>query len=241
MLFRSYLRQGVRRPSFASETLTAERHTRALLAGAAAIGVIFLALPHAIGWFGFVDGRLVPLFLLLCLMAIRRPALGRFLRVALEKGAPILGCSMTALMLVASYRFQAEARGYHEVLGLVPAQARLLNLPLDPNSDVFTAHPFTHYDKLILAEKPIVVSDIWFHQGSALYPTSQNPALRLPASYSESNLRFIDWPAYRLEDWDYVLIRTRPDATAPFAPPRVELTAHRGGWWLYRVRPAPSS
>jgi hypothetical protein len=84
------------------------------------------------------------------------------------------------------------------VLSLVPAEARLLNLPLQPNSEIFTAHPFIHYDKLVLAERPVVVSDIWFHQGSALYPTRENPALRLPSTYSESNLRFIDWPAYDL-------------------------------------------
>jgi hypothetical protein len=123
------------------------------------------------------------------------------------------------------------------VLARVPAESRLLNLPVDPNSDVFTAHPFVHYDKLVLVDRPIVVSDIWFHQGSALYPTPQNPALRLPASYSESNLKFIDWPAYHLEDWDYVLIRTRPSAPQPSTPSRLALEEHRGGWWLFRRTP----
>jgi len=211
-------------------------HARALYACAAAIGALFLALPHAIGWFGFVDGRLVPILLYLCMMAYRPSALGGALRWSLVFGAPVLASCMCALMLVASYRFQAEARGYHEVLSEVPAEARLLNLPLDPNSDVFTAHPFIHYDKLVLAERPIVVSDIWFHQGSALYPTTANPALRLPPSYSESDLRGIDWPAYHLDDWDYVLIRTRPDAAAPATPPSLAVADHRGGWWLYRAR-----
>ena len=114
---------------------------------------------------------------------------------------------------------------------------RLLNLPLDPNSDVFTAHPFIHYDKLVLAERPVVVSDVWFHQGTALYPTPENPALRLPPSYSSSALQGIDWPDYRLDDWDYVLIRTRPDAPEPQTPPALSLTEHRGGWWLYRTIP----
>jgi hypothetical protein len=86
-----------------------------------------------------------------------------------------------------------------------------------------------------LAERPLVVSDVWFHQGSALYPTAQNPALRLPGSYSESDLRLIDWPAYRLDDWDYVLIRTRSNSAQPNVPSQLALAAHRGGWWLYRT------
>jgi hypothetical protein len=129
-----------------------------------------------------------------------------------------------------------EASGWREVFANVPAEARLLNLPLDPDSNVFTAHPFIHYDKLVLAERPIVASDVWFYQGSALFPTADNPALGLPASYSESNLHFIDWPAYRLSDWDYVLVRTRPGSAQPFVPTALALAAHRGGWWLFRTQ-----
>jgi hypothetical protein len=143
---------------------------------------------------------------------------------------------MITIALVASYAFQAEAAGYHEVLANVPANARLLNLPLEPNSRIFTAHPFIHYDKLVVADRPALVSDVWFHQGTALYPTARNPALALPGSYSESNLRLIDWPAYRLADWDYVLIRMRPTSNEPAVPAGLTLEAHRGGWWLFRTR-----
>ncbi|MEO8878722.1 MAG: hypothetical protein ABI461_24240 [Polyangiaceae bacterium] len=212
----------------------ARKHSRALLAGALAIAAIFLALPHAIGWFGFVDGRLVPIFLFLCILAFRRPSLGS-LEAAIDRAAPVLAFAMTSLVLLASYRFQSEARGYKEMMAHIPAEARLLNLPLDPNSAIFTAHPFVHYDKLVLAERPVLVSDVWFHQGSGLYPTSENPATRLPSSYSESNLQVIDWPAYRLSDWDFVLIRTRPESGPPPIPPALKLANHSGGWWLYKT------
>lgn len=85
---------------------------------------------------------------------------------------------------------------------------------------------------------PVVVSDVWFHQGSALYPTPQNPQLRLPPSYSEGDLRFVDWPAYSLGDWTHVLIRTRPGAAEPAVPGSLALDAHQGGWWLYRTTSA---
>jgi hypothetical protein len=224
----------------AAREAASRAHSRALLASLAVLGAAFLVLPHSIGWFGFVDGRLVPLLLLLGLMAVRTQALGSALRATFERGAPIAAGAMVAIALVASLVFQGEASGWREVIDAVPANARLLNLPIDPNSEVFTAHPFVHYDKLVLADRPVVVSDVWFHQGSAIYPTADNPALRLPDTYSESDLRSIDWPSYRLSDWDYVLIRTRPSASEPLVPPDLALSVHRGGWWLYRNAPLAS-
>lgn len=209
-------------------------HARGLLAAAAACALAFFALPHAIGWFGFVDGRFVPLVLMLCFMALRRPALGDRLQRVLDRGAIFAAALVTILALAASYRFQGEARGYEQVLGRVPAGARLLNLPIDADSDVFAAHPFIHYDKLVLADRPVVVSDLWFHQGTGVFPKPGNPALALPESYVPSDLKKVDWPAYRLEDWDYVLVRTRPAAHAPVTPAALELVEHDGGWWLYR-------
>ncbi len=213
-------------------------HARALLVSLAWLGAVFLALPHSIGWFGFVDGRLVPLLLLLALMAVRRPALEGALGAAFDRGAPAAACAMVAVAFVASFRFQDEAAGWREVLAVVPAKATLLNLPVDPNSDVFTAHPFVHYDKFVLVDRDVVVSDLWFHQGSAMYPTADDPALRLPSTYSESDLRVVDWPAYHLEDWDYVLLRTRPTSATPPVPKSLSIAAHRGGWWLFRSESA---
>jgi hypothetical protein len=215
-------------------------HTRALLAATAATGLAFLALPHEIGWFGFVDGRLVPIVLLLALLAVRVEALGGgALRASFERGGAIAGVVMVGLALTASAAFQPEASGWREVLAAVPSGARLLNLPVDPNSRWFTAHPFVHYDKLAMAERPVVVSDVWFHQGTALYPTSENPALRLPESYRESDLKALDWASYRLTDWDYALVRTSLGASPPAVPEnlasRIRLVAHRGGWWLFRT------
>lgn len=211
------------------------KHARALIAGAITIAAIFLALPHAIGWFGFVDGRLVPIFLFLCVLSYRRASLGA-LAQALDRCSPVLAFGMAALALLASWRFQAEARGYKEILAEIPAETRILNFPVDPNSSIFTAHPFVHYDKLVLADRPVVVSDVWFHQGTALYPTSENPAMHLPSSYSESNLLVIDWTAYRWNEWDYALVRTRPEAGAPWTPSNLVLADHRGGWWLYTIK-----
>jgi hypothetical protein len=215
-------------------------HARALLASAAVTAVAFVALPHSIGWFGFVDGRLVPVVLVLALLAVRRDALtSRWLRLAFARGGAAAAAVMVTLAFLASYAFQSEAAGWREVLQHVPANARLLNLPIDPNSRWFTAHPFVHYDKLALAERPILVSDVWFHQGTALYPTARNPSLRLPDTYSESDLRTLDWASYRLRDWDFALVRTGPSAPEPAVPASLATTLslldHHGGWWLFRI------
>jgi hypothetical protein len=212
----------------------AATHSRGLLAAAAACALAFLVLPHNIGWFGFVDGRFVPLVLMLCFLALRRSAITPRLQRILDRGSIGAAAIITMVALFANHRFQNEARGYDRVLGRIPTGARLLNLPLDADSDIFAAHPFIHYDKLVLAERPIITSDLWFHQGTGVYPKPGNPALTLPESYTPSDLKKIDWPDYRLSEWDYVLIRTRPDARTPSTPVSLELVEHEGGWWLYK-------
>jgi hypothetical protein len=122
------------------------------------------------------------------------------------------------------------------VLGEIPAGSRLLHVPLDPDSDVFAAHPLLHFDALALVERPLVLSDLWFHAGTALYPRPEHPALRLPvAPYAV--LGTPRWAEYRWDDWDYVLIRTRVDAAeATGIPARLARIDHVGGFWLYRVQ-----
>ena len=209
-------------------------HVRSILACLAVTLVAFVALPHAIRWFGFVDGRLVLVSALLGLLAVRKDALTGRWPTWFESWPPALASAIILLAHVASYRFQAEAAGYREVLARVPAQTRLLNLPLEPNSEIFAGHPFVHYDKLALADRPLLVSDVWLHQGTALFAKPENPALRLPQSYLEADLKHIDWPLYQLTDWDYVLIRTKPTSAEPDVPASLTRVAHEGGWWLYR-------
>jgi len=212
----------------------ADYQSRALALGIAAILLAFAGLPHTIGWFGFVDGRLVLPVLLLALIGLRPDAMGPGLTRTIQYTGFATAAAQVAIVLAASVSFQREATGYAEVLSQVPPRARLLNLPVDPDSGLFTGHPFTHYDMLTLVDKPVLASDIWYHQGTAVYPREGNPAFRLPATYCESNMKFVDWASFHLEDWDYMLVRQRATDAAPIVPPSLALVTHRGGWWLWR-------
>jgi hypothetical protein len=99
---------------------------------------------------------------------------------------------------------------------------------------VFTAHPFVHYDKLVAVDEPVLVSDVWADRATALYPTVENPSVRLPPDYNSASLKRLDWSEYDLTEWSHVLLRTRPDAPTPVMPTDLSLVAHIGGWWLYR-------
>jgi hypothetical protein len=210
-------------------------HERRCLAAAFTMLVVFLALPHNLGWFGFFDGRVAPLLILLPLVGVAPKRLG-ILRAWESRVMAAMALAIVVSALAASFHFQDEAKGFQKVLARIPAGVRILNIPLDPNSDAFTGHPFVHYDKLVMADRPAIPSDIWFHHGTGVYPTQANPSLHLPATYIESDLRDFDWKRYDLKDWDFVLVRTRPSHPAPTAPSQLTLLEHEGGWWLYQRR-----
>jgi hypothetical protein len=212
----------------------ADFQSRALTLGVLSLGIAFAILPHTIGWFGFVDGRLVLPLLLFALVGIRSECQGPRLTQILRYTGGATGCVQVAIVLFASSFFQREANGYSEVLARIPARSRLLDLPIDPDSRVFTGHPFAHYGMLALVDHPVLASDIWYHQGTAVYPRAGNPAFRLPSSYCESDMKSVDWESYRLDDWDYVLMRQRASAATPIVPATLTLVSHRGGWWLWR-------
>jgi hypothetical protein len=199
-------------------------------------GCAFVLLPHEISWFGFVDGRLVTVILVLASMCVPPPAIGYKLAFGYERVIPWAACVLVALSLLTAHRFQNEARGYREVFARIPPFSRVLNIPIDPNSDLFTGHPFVHYDKLLLIDKPVLLSDVWLHQGSALFPRPDNPILRLPIDYLSSDVRVVDWSKFILTDWDYVLLRTKPAAPIPAIPSSLSFVSHVGGWWLFETQ-----
>ncbi len=109
---------------------------------------------------------------------------------------------------------------------------RLFYLPLDADSRWFTGHPFLHYDKFALAAQPEVVSDLWFHQGSAVYPRAAFPRVPLPSLQAgDRALR----ESLQLDDWDYLLVKTAARSSAPSVPTGARLAFSDNGWWLFAI------
>ena len=114
----------------------------------------------------------------------------------------------------------------------LPGLARTLEVLFEPLRNGRQQLAFTRKE-VSRSEERIFVPN----RKNPIVPKETNPALRLPASYSESDLKVIEWPKYHLEDWDFVLIRTRPAASQPYTPNDLTLDEHIGGWWLFkRVR-----
>lgn len=203
---------------------------RALRWQALALVLGFALAPHAIGWFGFIDARLLPSALALALL-LPVGARGPSDRLLAASAWIVVGTALVAVL-----HFTDEARGW-QMVTRIPAGSRVLHVPMAPDSRHLAVHPFLHYDKLALIDRPMVVSDLWFHQGSAVYPRATHPALRLPRSRYAIPDPFA-WTAVALAEWDYVLVRTTPDHPPPRLPDGLSLLAHEGGFWLYRVTKA---
>ncbi|MFX7086586.1 hypothetical protein ABTI07_18490, partial [Acinetobacter baumannii] len=66
---------------------------------------IFAVLPHSIGWFGFVDGRLLPLTLMTGLLAIRPDIFSKRTQLTATLAAGLGAVTTVALLFFASYKF----------------------------------------------------------------------------------------------------------------------------------------
>jgi len=198
--------------------------------------LLFLVMPHSIGWFSFSDARLLPIVIFLGLLAIDTNAFSPKLRHIAVHWANVSAVATIGLFLWASHVFQSEASGYRQVFSAIPAYSRVLYLPLDSDSRIFVQHSFSRYDGLLLAEKPVLPSQTWFQSGTAIYPTAANPILRLPSEYVPASLHRVVWKDYRLHDWDYVVIRQNSDGRPPMTPRELICVDHYGSWWLFRNR-----
>jgi hypothetical protein len=143
---------------------------RVLARAALVIIALGLVAPTRVAWFGSVDLRLVSTGLLLAVAGLappaHRPATGsaRWLAAA----PPVLAAAMVATLLVALALFQPEARARSAALAGVPAGAILPAPAADPTSRVWAARAFLHWDKRLLIDRDVVVSNLWQHQGTAL-------------------------------------------------------------------------
>ena len=130
-------------------------------------------------------------------------------------------------------RFNAEARGFDEVVAAAAPAPRLLYLAFDTGSPGLVTAPFLHFSAYVQAEKG---GSINFSFARAPVAVMQYRPGRAPTTRYLLHMQpaLFDW---RLDgDHDHFLVRTSaPDPRALFpADAPVHLAAHAGRWWLFR-------
>lgn len=130
-------------------------------------------------------------------------------------------------------RFNAEARGFDEMVAAAAPAPRLLYLAFDNGAADFGTAPFLHFSAYVQAEKGGTIN---FSFARAPVAVMQFRPGREPATRYLLHLQpaLFDW---RLDgDHDHFLIRTsaaNPRELFPADAP-VRLAAHAGRWWLFR-------
>jgi hypothetical protein len=200
---------------------------------AVALFALALLAPKRFDFFGSLDIRLACTAILVAILGIDVGAMKGRLARALRIGPPILAAGMVATCLTAGLIFQREAGQAESVLRQIPDHARVLYLPMQPYSRVLAAMPFWHFEKRLLFDRDVLVSNVWLHQGTALRPTALGlrPLTVTPMATSDAE---VPWAAYDLRPWDHVLVRNARTSAPRDAPSGLMLLGSSGGMHLYR-------
>jgi hypothetical protein len=131
------------------------------------------------------------------------------------------------------HRFDAEARGFKQIVAATGPAPRLLYLPFDAGVPGFETLPFLHFSAYIQAERGGTIN---FSGASTAGTVIQYRAGRAPGTRYRLHQQpqLFDW---RVDgDHDHFLVRTSaPDPRELFpAEVPLRLAAHVGRWWLFR-------
>jgi len=150
------------------------------------------------------------------------------------------GIFSTLLVVVTITRFAGfnqEITGFREMINEIPEGKRILSMVFKTKSNYFGEQPvYLHFPLWYQAEKMGVV-DFNF---ALLYP----PVVRyrenqLPKVMNgfEVNPAMFDWTQHGGDNYDYFLVRSDNNITAPLFREHVSdirLVEHAGTWWLYK-------
>jgi hypothetical protein len=145
--------------------------------------------------------------------------------------ALVLGVIGRNAMLFRS--FNAEARGFNEVVAAAAPAPRLIYLAYDAGAPGFVTSPFLHFSAYVQAEKGGTIN-FSFAQ-DAVAAIQYRPGRGSRTRYRlHVQPKLFDW---RLDgDHDHFLVRTsapNPRDLFPADAP-LRLAAHAGRWWLFR-------
>jgi hypothetical protein len=207
-------------------------HRGLLLAGAMLVAAA-LCLPAVIQSTIFFASRWLPMGVVLLVLALPQPRLGRR---ALRAAVPLVVlASLSAATAAAWIKFETrELDGLHASLAAVPPGERLLGLDFVRTSRLIKGYPFYHLYAYAQVLHGCDLARPFTNVGSSLVVYRD-----LPRTFPWTE--GLDWRARKIRKSDmdyfgYVLIFGPPQAHAPFlADPRLTPVTEDRPWRLYRV------
>ena len=144
--------------------------------------------------------------------------------------ALVLGVIGRNAMLFRS--FNAEARGFNDIVAAAAPSPRLIYLAYDAGAKGFVTSPFLHFSAYVQAEKGGTINFSFAQAPVAVmqYRPGAPPARATCCTCSRTCSTGAS-TATTTTSWS---ARARPTRAICFQPMRPRLAAHAGRWWLFR-------
>lgn len=156
------------------------------------------------------------------------------------RAAPIfLLLAWITVLVSVTLRYDAEARGFKQVMSAMQPNQRVLSLMFMQHTKESPAPVFLHFPAWYSATKGGVV-DMNF----AVFPVAlvryKSTVLPPDPSVSEWHPQTFGWKQWRANEYRYFVVHAPVDLGPQlfdWAPCPVSLAAHSGNWWLYEKDP----
>ncbi len=175
-----------------------------------------------------------PPFLVLCTGAGQLK--GRLARTALVVGFGL--CVFQGIDANWKFReFQEEARGFDDVVRIIPINSRVMSIIVTQRSEVVNLLPYMHFGAYVQVRRGGLHSFGFasINEIGIKYKPG-NPAALLPENWEWKPGRYFRYDVHGF-DWDYYLVYHREKqnpAQTMVDKGYVKLAAHKGGWYLYK-------
>jgi hypothetical protein len=150
----------------------------------------------------------------------------------------LLAVVSIAVNLWQTTRYEAQARGFDEVLRTMEPGERALSLVFDRDADGWIAPLFLHYPSWYSAEKAGIVDPSFADFGLVvLYRPEARPKATVADGFEWKPWTF-QWQAFDASRYRYVVVHASTDLAQLLsrgAPCPVRLLVERNRWWLYET------
>lgn len=201
----------------------------------AATVAIFLLVPHEFLGTAFLYSRYAVFAIPTWLYAMERKSPAPQSNIRLFLG-PALAVTCTMMTTLQFWSYEPEVAGLRQVIDQLPVNARILSIPVRPNSRYMRTPVFLHTPVWYQAEKGGVVDFSFAINFPLLFRYRPETEPRIPRMFVWDP-RMLKWEEHRGSSYDYFIVRDvgrepSPILTSIHAP--VEFVGRSGMWQLFR-------